>query len=29
MKPIIASLDSVGVNEDVIKCGNEICELVA
>ena len=25
---IIASLDSVGVNEDVIKCGNEICELV-
>ena len=26
---IIASLDSVGVNEDVIKCGNEICELVA
>ena len=26
---IIASLDSVGVNEDVIKCGNEICELIA
>ena len=26
---IITSLDSVGVNEDVIKCGNEICELIA
>lgn len=26
---IIASLDSIGGNEHVIKCGSEICELIA